>query len=184
VALTGLAACNTKPGAAAFVGETRIPDSDVTSYLTVQSTPYSNGNGSEIRPRVVVLQTLIVQQLLEQALAAGGGPASQSELNQMRDSVLQGATEEQLTAQITKSNYTASFEPVYIRTQELFGVYGNRIHATSADAVIASVNKHDIGVEVSPRYGTWDAAQFALQADGMASGLSSVLTTGTASPGS
>jgi hypothetical protein len=184
LALCGLAACETKAGAAAFVGGTRISDSDVNGYLTVQSTPYAGGQGQEVRPRIVVLETLVQQQLLEHALAAAGGPASQAELDQVHDSILQGATEEQLTAQITKSNFTASFEPVYLRTQELFAVYGQRTHATSAAAVITSVNKHDIGVQVSPRYGAWDSAQFSLQGDALAPGLSAVLTTGTASPGS
>ena len=184
LALCGLAACSSKAGAAAFVGGTRISDADVNRYLTVRSTPYSNGQGQQVLPRVVVLQTLIAQQVLEKALAANGGPASQSELDQLHDSVLQGATEEQLTSQITKSNFTASFEPVYVRTQELFGVYAKRANATSADAVITSVNKHNIGVQVSPRYGSWDASQFGLQGEGVASGLTSVLTIGTPSPGS
>ena len=185
LALGGLAACgNSKAGAAAFVGGTRISDADVNRYLTVRSTPYSSGQGQEIRPRVVVLQTLILQQLLSKALVASGGPASQSELDQVHDSVLQGATEEQLTSEITKSNFTASFEPVYLRTQELFAVYGERARATSADAAINSINKRGIGVQVSPRYGTWDASQFGLRGDAIASGLSGVLTTGTASPGS
>jgi hypothetical protein len=181
LALCGLAACGggTKAGAAAFVGGTRITDADVNRYLTVQSTPYSNGQGQEIRPRVVVLQTLILQELLSKALAASGGPPSQSELDRVHDSVLQGATEEQLTSQITKSNFTASFEPVYLRTQELFAVLGERLHATSADEVIASVNKHDIGVQVSPRYGTWDTKQLGLQGEALAPGLSGVLTTGS-----
>jgi len=182
LALCGLAACGggTKAGAAAFVGGTRITDGDVNRYLTVQSTPYSNGQGQEIRPRVVVLQTLILQQLLEKALAANGGPPSQAELDKVREGVLQGATEEQLTAQITKSNFTESFEPVYLRTQELFAIYGLRARATSADEVITSVNNRDIGVQVSPRYGTWDAKQFALQGEALAPGLSGVLTTGAA----
>jgi hypothetical protein len=179
LALCGLAACGTKAGAAAFVGGTRISDADVNQYLTVQATPYSNGQGQEIRPRVVVLQTLILQELLQQALAKSGGPATDSELAQVRDSVLQGATEEQLTSQITKSNFDASFEPVYLRTQELFAVLGERAHATSADEVIAAVNKHNIGVQVSPRYGTWDSKQFGLQGDALAPGLSAVLTTGS-----
>lgn len=184
LAVCGLAACDTKAGAAAFVGGTRISDADVNRYLTVKSTPYSNGQGQEVRPRVIVLQTLIAERVLEKALAANGGPASQTELDQLRASVLQGATEEQLTSEITKSNFTASFEPVYVRTQELFGVYGQRTNATSAEAVITSVNKHDIGVQVSPRYGSWDASQFGLQGEGVASGLTSVLTLGTPSPGS
>jgi hypothetical protein len=180
LALCGVAACgNSKPGAAAFVGGTRITDGDVNRYLTVQSTPYSNGQGQEIRPKVVVLQTLILQQLLEKALAANGGPPSQAELDKVRDSVLQGATEEQLTSQITKSNFTPSFEQAYLRAQELFAIYGQRTRATSADEVIASVNERDIGVQVSPRYGTWDAKQFALQAEALAPGLTSVLTTGS-----
>jgi hypothetical protein len=41
------------------------------------------------------------------------------------------------------------------------------------------VNKHNIGVQVSPRYGTWDSKQFALQGDALAPGLSAVLTTGS-----
>ena len=185
LALCGLAACGgTKAGAAAFVGGTRITDGDVNRYLTVQSTPYSNGQGQEIRPRVVVLQTLILQQLLEKALAANGGPPSQAELDKVREGVLQGATEEQLTAQITKSNFTESFEPVYLRTQELFAIYGLRARATSADEVITSVNNRDIGVQVSPRYGTWDAKQFALQGEALAPGLSGVLTTGATPSGS
>jgi hypothetical protein len=185
LALCGLAACgNSKAGAAAFVGGTRITDADVNRYLTVRSTPYSGGQGQEIRPRVVVLQTLILQQLLSKALVASGGPASQSELDRVHDSVLQGATEEQLTSEITKSNFTASFEPIYLRTQELFAVYGERARATSADAVINSINKRGIGVQVSPRYGTWDTSQFGLRGDAVAPGLSGVLTTGTAAPGS
>jgi hypothetical protein len=180
LALCGLAACDSsKAGAAAFVGGNRISDADVNGYLTVKSTPYPNGQGQDIHPRVVVLQTLILQQLLEKALAANGGPATESEMAQVHDSVLQGATEEQLTSQITKSNFTASFEPVYLRTQELFAVLGQRLHATSAEEVIAAVNKHDIGVQVSPRYGTWDPSQFGLRGDALAPGLSGVLTTGS-----
>lgn len=152
--------------------------------MTPQSTPYSNSNGQEVRPRVVVLQTLILERLLDKALATNGGPASQAELDRVRDSVLQGTTEEQLTSEITKSNFTAAFEPIYVRTQELIGVYGARTHATSADAIIASVNKHNIGVQVSPRYGTWDASQLALSGEGVASGLTGVLTIGAAPPGS
>jgi len=184
LALCGLAACSSKAGAAAFVGGTRITDADVNQYLTVQSTPYSNGQGQQIRPRVVVLQTLILQELLSKALVASGGPATQAELDRVHDSVLQGATEAQLTSQITKSNFTASFEPIYLRTQELFAIYGERARATSADAVINSINKRGIGVQVSPRYGTWDATQFGLQGEALAPGLSGVLTTGTAAPGS
>jgi hypothetical protein len=175
LALAGLSACRTKAGAAAFVGGHRITDSDVNKFLTVKSTPYTNQSGTEVRPRSVVLATLIQEQLLEKALTANGGAPTDAELGTLKASVLQGATDEQLTTQITGSNFKAAFEPLYIRSQELFGLFGQRTKAQSSQELVAGLDKIGIRVQVSSRYGTWDSTQLALK-NGLDPGLSGVLT--------
>jgi len=180
--LIGLSGCRTKVGSAAFVGGDRITDGDVGKYLTVKSTPYSNQRGNEVRPRSLVLGVLIQEQLFEKALAANGVAATDAELDKVKDDVLRGVSEEQLTSEITKSNFTGSFEPLYLRSQELFVLFGQRAGARSAEDVVAALNKVGIRVQVSPRYGTWNGSHLSLE-NGLDPGLSSVLTLeSTAAP--
>ena len=184
LALAGLSACRTKAGAAAFVGGHRITDGDITRYLTVKSTPYPNQQGAEVRPKSLVLATLIQEKLFEKALAVKGPPATNAELDKLKSDVLQGATEAQLTTEITSSNFTASFEAQYLRSRELFGLFGQRSGATTSDEVVANLNKLGIRVQVSPRYGAWNGPQLALD-NGVDPALSSVLSlepTATPSP--
>lgn len=188
LALAGLSACRTKTGAAAFVGGDRITDGDVGKYLTVKSAPYtvaadpnSGQPASEVRPKTLVLSYLIKQRLFEKAVAANGGPATQAELDAARDQVLQGATDEQLAQQMADDNYKKSFEPVYLKTQELLGVFAQRAKAQTIQDLANNLHKLGIGVTVSARYGTWNATELTLQ-NGLDPDLSGVLTLDSTAP--
>jgi hypothetical protein len=182
VALAGLSACDTNAGAAAFVGGDRITEADVTKYLTPTSTPYSNSSGGEVRPKSLVLQTLIREQIFAKALAQHGGNPTASELARAKSSILQGSSDEQLTAQITQTGFAAAFEPVFVSSNEFGAIFAQRLGAQSDQDVINALNKLGIKVSVSPRYGQWNSTQLALQ-NGVDPGLSGVLTLpSTSSP--
>jgi hypothetical protein len=179
--LAGLSACDTKAGAAAFVGGDRISDGDVSRFLTAKSTPYRNNAQAEVRPKSLVLATLIQQRLLEHGLAAKGGAPTDAELDAFKTGVLQGLSDDQLTAEITGSNYTAAFEAAFVRAQEMFALLGQRVGATTGGEVIAALDQMNVPVRVSARYGTWDGSQLALR-NGVDPELSPVLTLEPTTP--
>ena len=162
LALAGLSACDTKAGAAAVVGGERIDEADVTKYLTTNAVPYKNSSGTEVRPKSFVLQTLIRERMFTKALAEHGGPATSSELAGIKPGVLQGSTDEQVTSQITKTGYDASFEPLLIRATELVGLFAQRLGAQSDQDILTALDKLHLNVQVNPRYGRWTPAQLRL----------------------
>lgn len=152
--LGGLSACTSKAGTAAVVDGHRIGESDVSQYIKVNAQPFKNGSGDSIVPKTLALNTLIAGQLYKKALAENGGAPTRAELSKARDAVLQGGSEAQLTAEIMKSGFTASFEPVYVRTQALSGVLTARVQngAQKTSKILKSLNG-DVSVNAS--YGKW-----------------------------
>ena len=83
VAASGLSACSSHVGSAAYVGDFRISEKTINSYLTAQAKTYTEttSTGSQtIVPKNYALQLLIQARIFEQTLVKDGG-APQSPTN-------------------------------------------------------------------------------------------------------
>ena len=172
--VAGLAACSgTKAGSAAVVGGTRISQDTVENYVVTNAAAPSASTSSSVAPKAIALSTLIQQDVLQTTLAANGGVPSDGELAGLHDqvfSVLLGATglsgsaadaavRERISA---PNNLTTAFDSLFLRTEELELALVDRQKLTSQAEVSALVAKQDIGIQVNPRYGQWDAANLSL----------------------
>ena len=165
IAVTGLAGCNTKAGAAAVVDGHRISDSDVSQYVMTSAKPYTetNGSGGMIDPKSYVLQTLIDDRLLGRAVRAHGGEASDSELNAAQTQFLQGSKLSDVAKFYGKYGYTNSFADVLVHEQSLLQILAGRVKASSSGAeIITALNTLKPQVSVSGRYGAWDTKQYSV----------------------
>ena len=168
----GLTACQVRVGAAAFVGTTKIGESTVQTYLTpsattVQQQDPSTGQTSTLNPKTLVLSSLITQDLFTRALAASpGGPPTSAELSVAHSDVLQqllqGSDEATFAQGIAKYGFKASFAPLYVHANELEDVLGRRLKAQSAADLTNAIAALHLQVDVSPRYGSWDASQLSI----------------------
>jgi predicted small secreted protein len=181
LAVTGLAGCNTKVGAAAVVDGHRISDSDVTKYLTPKAKPFqlqnSSGTSQTIEPRSYVLQTYILGRLFRCALAATtGGLPTEAELAAADKQITQSQTPAQTQAQYTKYGFKASFAALDIRNSTYEAVLAQRLNATTdAGPILNEIKKLKMPVSVSARYGSWDASTLSLSS-GPTDGLPSFVT--------
>jgi hypothetical protein len=168
----GLTACQVKVGAAAFVGTTKIGESTVQTYLTpsatsVQQQDPSTGQTSTLNPKTLVLSSLITQDLFSRALAASPeGPPTSAELsvahNDVVQQLLQGSDEATFAKGIAQYGFKASFAPLYVHANELEDVLGRRLKAQSATDLTKAIAALHLQVDVSPRYGSWDASQLSI----------------------
>ena len=196
LAATGLTACTSKIGQAAVVGSHRISTKTVDTYVNPAGpTPagLASVQGQPPAPRVIVLQTLIVDQLFRSALAASpAGLPSQNELRAEHDDVAsnisQGAAtgdafDKAYSTQLVALGFRATFFPLFMEANELEFVLAKKNNITTEAQLLALVDKAHQSVSVSPRYGSWNAAQLSLTTDSK-SGRPSFLTVGTDTQGS
>jgi hypothetical protein len=178
VAVAGASACQVKAGAAGFVGDTRITDSQVSSYIQPNAAPYVDpSSGQTIYQRTYVMETLLTVHSLSDAFAAIGKPISEKDLESEIDKLLAagGATRDTVTANLGKAGIEPAFTDVYLQEVALVQNY------KAADAAtVAQLNSAlgKIPVTVSPRYGTFDVTTGVLNTAG---GLPSFLTVTTPS---
>ena len=191
LAATGLTACTSKIGQAAVVGHDRISTKTVDTYINPAGpTPaaLAQSQGQPPAPRVIVLQTLIVDQLFRAALAASpAGIPSASELRAEHDevasSITQGAAtgdtfDKAYSSQLLALGFRSNFFPLFMQANELEFVLAKKNNVTSEAQLLALVDKAHQAVSVSPRYGAWNAAQLSLTTDSK-SGRPSFLTIGS-----
>jgi hypothetical protein len=176
---TGLTACQAQVGAAAFVGKTRISESDVTKYLSPSATTFtatnSDGSTQSVNPKAFVLEYLIRVSLLDKTLAQSkGGTPTAAELAAAKATVLQGGSDAQLSSELTADGFTTAFEPLYIQATVQLEVLASRLQDTTGAATLAAIAKADAPVRVNDRYGTWQASQLSLVTAGTPSFLKSV----------
>lgn len=162
----GLSACQTHVGAAAYVGDFRISEKTVDSFLTARAKPYeaTTSSGTEtIVPKPYVLTLLIEQRLFELTLTQAGGPPTAAELTKAHDTVLANTTDAAVAAQFTVHGFSAALEPMLIRTVSLNQLLSDRFKTTAARArAVSLLQKYGATARVSPRYGTWDLKTFAV----------------------
>lgn len=178
LAVLGLAACGeSKAGVAATVGDHRISESDVASYVagggpdpTVAAQ--AEAAGQTLKPRVTALGLLIRTDLVEQTLRQRGGVPSQAKLDALRDVAFQtflGIPAQQLPdfmktlpGRLQSSGFSAKYQRLLERNLELQTEMISRVQATSQADLDKAVHDAGIPVTVSSRYGTWDAKTLQL----------------------
>jgi hypothetical protein len=168
VAAGGLSACQSQVGTAAFVGDSRISETDVTHYVGPTATSFSvsesDGTSETINPKSYALGFLVIDQLLQRGLAANGGAATNAELSALQADVLQGSTSAQAAAGFTAKGFTSAFEPLYAGVNARFDRRGTGHTATDQTVIVAALDKLKLRVRVNGRYGTWDGSQLNLVA--------------------
>ncbi|MGI8760344.1 MAG: hypothetical protein ACR2LF_03380 [Jatrophihabitantaceae bacterium] len=190
LAAVGLTACQSKVGAAAYVGGHRISDSEVASYVTNAGVAPSiaakaSASGETLQPKVSVLDLLVKRALFQQALRAHGGVPSQGKLAALHDTALEtflGLQPAQVTgfdaylaANQGPNGYSSGYKDLLLSTVELETALAIELKPASRQAFNAAVDKLHIPVSVSPRYGAWDAANLQMSAD-PAAGVPSFVT--------
>jgi hypothetical protein len=165
IAVTGLAGCNTKAGAAAVVDGPRISDSDGAKDVKADAKPDAapDGTSGTTNPKSYVLQILIQDRLLARAVTAHGGNASDADLTAAKAQFLQGAQVSDVAKFYGKHGYTNSFANVLVNEQALLQILAVRVKASSTGAeILAALNGLKSNVSVSGRYGAWDKKQYSV----------------------
>jgi hypothetical protein len=175
LAASGLAACQTKAGAAAVVDGHRISQSDVNKYVDAAYVAPSPSPGAQQpqqqAPRVIVLNTLIESRLMSRLLGSLGSVPSDGDLHNLHDeaySVQLGAqqtgpeADAALNSALTKAGLKASFTDAFVQNLELKQAVIDKIKAQRQSDISAAVAKLGVKVSVSGRYGTWSAEQGSL----------------------
>jgi hypothetical protein len=165
VVATLLTGCDTKVGAAGIVSGDRISETTVSGYVTPQAQTIQLTTGQKLAPRSFVLQSLIGSRVAEQVLAANGATPSEAAINEAEQAALGQGSEEQLVQALTTRGFKASFEPVYLRTVALGQLLAKVPGITNQQELQSALTKANVTVQVNPRYGTWNASQFALDSD-------------------
>ena len=184
VAASGLSACQSKVGAAAFVGKTRITESDVASYVLVTGapsatpTPGDTSSTAAANPKGTALSWLLQEAVYTDVLAATPpGPGTKksvptdAELAAVHDEALQiqfhasvagEQADQQLAAGLADSGLEPKFLTLFIRTFELEQIAIDRLDAKSPADLGAAFAKLRIDVKANPRYGSWDPSTLKL----------------------
>ncbi len=167
--LLGVAACQVRPGAAGFVGDDKIAESDVVQY--VSGAAPTGADAPQQSPRNFVLGTLVLERLWTDLLRSGGGALpTDAQLTASREAALTSQssaapTEDQLRTALVQIGVDATFAPTYTRQAELQYFANQKLTAagvkTQAD-FLAVLAKETPKVRLSPRYGTWDPATLSI----------------------
>lgn len=180
LAVGGLAGCRTNVGTAATVGDHKISESDVNTYLTTagpDASVIANARkaGQDVAPKTEVLQFLVQEQLFTRTLASTGGVPGPGQLSSSHDAAAQlllqtqlaGAKLDEALAQgLSRTGLRKSFAQIYLRVQELEYALIKRKKLSQFSALVALVGKANISVSVSPRYGKWDPSSLQLDRKG------------------
>lgn len=157
-------ACQSNVGAAATVDGHSIAETDVTKYV--------NTTGTTAGTRAFIVNYLVKQKLFERALAKKGVAVNEPELRSLEVNALQSVlgvqvtTSQQADASIATGLQTlgakADFAPVVVRGAELEYAFIVAAKITDIGSLSKATRALNIPISVSPRYGSWDAAQLEL----------------------
>lgn len=178
--LAGLTACQSKFGLAASVDGARLSDSGLSGYVQPGAKPYTDSStGASVTPKLFALQNWIDTRIIESAVEKHGAPTSDQELSQARTVVLGSHTVAEFEKYYDGLGYTNAFAKLILDQSATFVVLAERVaHVSAAKAlgvlssngqpranVLAAIKNAHAKVEVSPRYGEWDATNLALSSD-------------------
>ncbi|MCW2526765.1 MAG: hypothetical protein JWM76_1625 [Pseudonocardiales bacterium] len=158
-AVLGLAGCQTKTGAAAIVGGSRVTEKDVSDYLVT--------DGSDpARAKLFVVSFLVKEKLYSKYLDEHGGIPSAAALDATHDDAVAkllsqdlgtgAAADALIDKALIAAGVKASLRPAVLRAAEYeyATLFANQ--TLSADQFFAKIGAAGIKVSISPRYGSWD----------------------------
>lgn len=162
------ASCSTaEPGAAAVVGDSKIPESQIADWVRelndVTGQPPTQPNAQLTR---TLVNYNVLYDVVEQAAAAQGVSVPPGAVDKAFDDIVKNAGgEEKLLQVATQQGIPPSSIRRDIETQLVAGSLANKVAPGVAQeeqqqALLESLGafSEEIGVEVSPKYGVWDAA--------------------------
>lgn len=181
LAVTGLAACQTKLGQAASVDSQQLSDSALSEYIQPGATPYNDPNsGSQVVPKLFVIENWVRNGLVTAAINAKGGAAKPDEINAARAALLGTSSLDQAEKAYNKLGYTNKFGDLIVDQSALLVVLIQRIapgistsqaisvlqNGQAGSELIKAINAAKAKVDVSRRYGSWDAKSLSVSGSG------------------
>lgn len=169
-----LAGCATteKAGAAAIIGETKIPSSLVTNQVNEVRVDIENTSLELLQdlPTMtllsqMVIDRLVLEEILKVAVADMNIEVTDAEVGEYRDFVFRNYGEAEVKAQLASRNGVAEkYVDAYMYDilvqrdimNELAPGMPEEVQAAALYKYLSGIAK-DLKVEVSPRYGTWDS---------------------------
>lgn len=168
-----LAGCATtdKAGAAAIIGETKIPSSVVTTQVNEVRVDIENTSLELLQdlPTMtllsqMVIDRLVLEEILKAAVVDMGVKVTDAQVVEYRDFVFRNYGEEEVKAQLaTRNGVAAKYVDTYMYDILLQREIMNKLAPGMPEEVqAAALYKYlsgiakELNVEVSPRYGKWD----------------------------
>ena len=168
LAVTGLSACQSRVGAAAYVGSTRISESTIGKYVTRSAADTVDQNsGQPVNPKSQVLNLVIYDDLFDRVFASRGGQPSAAVLAAARTQALTQIGAPSLAALETgleSGGYSKAFATVYLDEQAKYALLTTALKDTDGSILAKTVQDLHVKVSVSPRYGDWDEAHLSVSA--------------------
>lgn len=167
--LTGCGAATS--GAAAVVGDTRISEQTLTSAVQeVLVAQKKSPNAADAALTSAVLGRLVTSELVNLLAANKGVAVTQGAIDStLQGYVQQAGGEAQVQDILLQRNVAPSQVESFVRTNVLAQLLGQELAPTAdsqgqSDAVVAAIieTSLQVGTEVSPRYGTWEATKLAI----------------------
>lgn len=161
-----LTACQSRVGAAAVVGSTRISESTVGNYVSLNATSsIDQSTGAVDNPKSEVLTSLIINALADRELQKQGAAPSQATLDKARTAALQQigvASLSALEAAAEPAGFTKAYASLYLDESAKINIIENDLKDTDGSKLIAAFAALHVKVSVSPRYGDWQPSQLAV----------------------
>jgi hypothetical protein len=167
LAVTGLSACQSRVGAAAYVGSTRISESTVGKYVNRNATETTDqSTGALESPKSEVLDTLIINELIDRVIASKPSfRPSGAALDAARTTALTQIGAPSVAALETgleSAGFTKSFADFYLDEQAKISLLTADLKDTDGSVLFKAVNDLHVKVSVSPRYGDWNETQLSV----------------------
>jgi hypothetical protein len=168
LAVGSLTACQTKVGAAAFVGSQRISESAVGKYVSRNAkTTTDPSSGTVENPKSEVLTTLIRSAIIDDVFKTlPGNHPTPAELDKGRAAAMTqiGITSiSQLEAAAESAGFSAAYASLYIDEQAKIAALGIVLKDPGDGSILSpAIAKVHAKVSVSPRYGDWDSSQLTV----------------------
>lgn len=163
---TGLTACQSHVGAAAYVGSTRISESSVGQLVTRDATTsVDQTSGATDSPKSEALTSLILTDLVNRVLQARKIQPTAAQLDTARTAALQQIGIPSLTAleaAATPAGFSKSYASVYLDELARISILESALKDTDGSQVAKAISALHIKVSVSPRYGDWDLSALSV----------------------
>jgi len=160
VAAVPLAGCNAdEVGAAAVVGGDRITISELQQQVRdlAESAPEGgSATGDQENLQLTILERMIQHELLSEVARAEGVEVSEAEVDTyIQEQIVPQAPDGDLTPLLAQNGYTEETFREAVRDQITADELSERLGGQEAFVQALGDTADEIGVEVSPRYGSW-----------------------------